>query len=298
MKLFQQVGCFKQGPSLAIAGASDAAYLALMGLLTWLGLKKPPERVAKHLLLTRYNIAFTAAQKAGVEGLSDDYLVPRGELFRRYCVPSVQSQTNKNFEWFVFFHPDTPKQHYEFLDGIATVVLAQTLKEAQHTIARTLPEGPILSTRMDNDDCIAPEFMAATRKTAERALATQPGDFVVTPQHGAVMSLVHGTWGFHTLESPPFISLLWRPVQGKQWRSPLNFNHMHHGGLPLVPVIHDGPLWLAIIHEQNILQRWKKSRGNMKIASLEKLFPALIDNRPPNHALRLAGTTKSAARSD
>jgi hypothetical protein len=250
-----------------------------MALREWLGISPPAgQRVAKHLLLTRYNIEFHWKYPDGKTGLDPAYLNPRGELFRRFCVPSVQSQTSKDFEWLVLFHPDTPPVHYEFLKGTATVILARNLRKASEIIARDhLCAGPILSTRMDNDDCIAPDFISATRETADREME-RPSfwrrDFVVTPQRGAVASLTERVWRPQFRKSPSYISLLWTPRSGKPWRSPL---HVHHGNhrYRLVKVDHEGPLWLSMIHGQNLRRRWKTDPSDRDLPTAAAYFPAL-----------------------
>jgi len=250
-----------------------------MGLREWLGISPPSKRrVAKHLLLTRYNIEFHWKYPDGKTGLDPAYLMPRGELFRRFSVPSVQSQTSKDFDWLVLFHPDTPPVHYEFLEGTATVILARNLREATAIITRDhLRPGCILSTRMDNDDCIAPDFIAATRKTANQELEKRSywsRDFVVTPQRGAVASLNDRVWRPQFRRSPSYISLLWNDRPGKSWRSPL---HVHHGNhrYRLVRVEHKGPLWLSVVHGQNLRRRWKPDPADKDLATAALYFPSL-----------------------
>jgi hypothetical protein len=250
-----------------------------MALREWLGMTPPAgRRIAKHLLLTRYNIEFHWKYSDGKTGLDPAYLVPRGELFRRFCVPSVQSQTSKDFEWLVLFHPDTPRVHYEFLQGTATVILARNLREASSIIARHhLCAGPILSTRIDNDDCIAPEFIAATRATADRELTKQSfwsRDFVVAPQRGAVASLTDRAWRPQFRRSPSYISLLWTPRWGRPWRSPLHVRHGDHR-YRLVQVAHEGPLWLSLIHGENLRRRWKPDPADRNLRTAAAYFPAL-----------------------
>ena len=216
--------------------------------------------IAKHILLTRYNIGFSVARRAGVRPLKRDYLKYRDELFRRFCVPTVAAQTSRDFEWFVLFHPNTPPSYYDLLDGIATVVLGGSLREAWAKIKPRLPiMSPVLSTRLDNDDSIAPEFIALTRRAADKALSkgfANGGDFVVTPQLAALASLAERKWRLRRSVSPPFISLVNRPRLFRRRISVLHFDHVTHARLPLVQVKYKEPLWLGIMHGQNLAQRW------------------------------------------
>jgi len=41
----------------------------------------------QQILMTRYNVEFSAAAEAGIDPLSADWMAHRDQLFRRYCVP-------------------------------------------------------------------------------------------------------------------------------------------------------------------------------------------------------------------
>jgi hypothetical protein len=210
-------------------------------------------RRTAHILLTRYNIDTSLARKKGVDPLSESFLRPRGELFRQFCVPSVKAQISKDFEWFVLFDPRTPREHFAFLEGTATVILASTREEGWAKIRATLSSfDSIISTRLDSDDCLAPKFISATRATADAELETRTESFVVSPQGGAIASLSEWKWRHVKKESPPFISF----VHNLADRCVLHFGHTTHGGFPLMPVEDDGPLGCALLHEGNLYRQW------------------------------------------
>ena len=57
-----------------------------------------------HYLITRFNVPVKNwdRDKAGKPVLDDAWMLSRLELFRRYCVPGVANQTNKDFTWLIY----------------------------------------------------------------------------------------------------------------------------------------------------------------------------------------------------
>ena len=65
-----------------------------------------------HLVLTKFNLDYSDIlyenEKDQKLWLDPDWIEGRFELFEKYCFPSIEAQTEKNFLWIVFFHKDTP----------------------------------------------------------------------------------------------------------------------------------------------------------------------------------------------
>ena len=56
----------------------------------------------KHYIITRFNLSQRWDKDSlGNKVLDDNWLKNRFQLFENYCFPSLKSQTNKNFEWWV-----------------------------------------------------------------------------------------------------------------------------------------------------------------------------------------------------
>jgi hypothetical protein len=67
----------------------------------------------KHYLITRWN----------VDIYDSNWLKERQRLFERFCLPSVRSQTNSDFEWLLISDQRTPDKFRSILDSYpATVV--------------------------------------------------------------------------------------------------------------------------------------------------------------------------------
>src|SRR5208282_1904259 len=56
-----------------------------------------------HVLLTRFNVRLSSPETPP----SDDWIAHRLDLFQRYCVPSVASQTVQDFRWIVLIDSRT-----------------------------------------------------------------------------------------------------------------------------------------------------------------------------------------------
>ena len=234
----------------------------------------------RHILITRYNISFRPAARAGVDALSADWLDYRDRLFKAYCVPSVEAQENRDFEWLVLFHPQTPARYYEFLGGIATVVLASDLRSAKKKISRRrFFRRPTLTTRLDNDDCIAIDFTAKIRAAAEKAVSNKFGhstDFVVVPPVGAHMDIATKRWQLRESKSPPFISIFEGTRMFRRWRTPLEFNHttiLEY--YPFVMVEDEKPVWMRMLHDRNLSTRKPDPQPDRDLGELLDRFPAL-----------------------
>src|SRR6478735_10278904 len=70
---------------------------------------KPAAKAAQpgyiHFILTRFNVK----NFYHCEEPTDEWLKGRLDLFRTYCLPSFEGQTNKNFRWLVFVDSESPE---------------------------------------------------------------------------------------------------------------------------------------------------------------------------------------------
>ena len=143
------------------------------------------KQMKNHVIMTRFNLRLVD-NKTGVQSpntnlqkcpwLDVEYLKYRFEIFERYTFNSFLHQTSSHFQWLVFFHKDTPR---EFLDKIAEfqVRMKQFVpvflddKECDnwcayvsHYLLEHYPAGSIITTRVDNDDCVHETFVEMIQK--------------------------------------------------------------------------------------------------------------------------------------
>jgi hypothetical protein len=235
----------------------------------------------RRCLITRYNVESHAALKAGIDPFSPGWMEHRDRLFRRYCLPSVQSQTERGFDWFVMFHPATPRGFIEVIEGVGIAVFARTTNEALGIIQRDHNDANIIvSTRLDNDDAIAPDFMQHVRATIDDALQNGFGsgqDFLVSYRNGIVAHAPSGRWRAHSQPSAPFLTLVEHLPPGQSWLSVLGLNHNEAPKLfPMISLDNEDPMWALMIHERNISNHtlWNASTtAHGKLRSFPQQFP-------------------------
>ncbi len=186
----------------------------------------------QHFLMTRFNLGLYPADmnqayrdKSGQAPATDPdkWMQDRLELFDKYCVPSVMSQSNKNFTWLVVFDPKTPSKFRERIeryrdDGVLVPLYAKSrcrdearvvasvfsgkllrflhfeaaLPAAQDYVTRRLDKWTeyIITTRLDNDDAIHSDFVRRVQDLVPTEKPTRPGPLI---------KLIH-RW---TLDRPP-----------------------------------------------------------------------------------------------
>jgi hypothetical protein len=129
----------------------------------------------KHFLITRFNLrkADWSTNKKNVAVLTEEWHENRFELFTNYCFPSVQSQTNKEFLWLVFFDTTTPDKYKDevaelqkemknfiplFIEGM------DQLLPSIKTYIKNFNEEYIISSSLDNDDSICRTYIEEVQK--------------------------------------------------------------------------------------------------------------------------------------
>ncbi len=121
-----------------------------------------------HAIITRFNVHINA--KTYDLRLSPTWLAERFELFRRFCLPSVRGQTCQVFLWFVLLDKDTPPlfrrmvaalQGYPNFRPVYCGAFESVLPTVRQAVAEAFPDAPwLLTTRLDNDDALARDFVA------------------------------------------------------------------------------------------------------------------------------------------
>jgi len=126
----------------------------------------------KHYLITRFNLRNKNwnVTKNNESLLTREWMTHRIELFSNYCLPSVSSQTNTNFQWLLFFDTTTeedfkktleelllPYSHFKtfYIDG-----MDEFHYEIKSYINKDNRDSEYLITsRIDNDDCIHKDYI-------------------------------------------------------------------------------------------------------------------------------------------
>ena len=117
-----------------------------------------------HLLITRFNLNY-----GDLYPYSDDWMEHRMQVFARYCLPSVRTQTGHSFQWRVYFDRARSESRRDriaaLLGDIGTAVHVDTPEEMFADIRALAPaRGLFLTTRLDNDDALHPEFVTTVKE--------------------------------------------------------------------------------------------------------------------------------------
>lgn len=234
----------------------------------------------KHIIITRFSI-FAKAWNKKIDN-NDEYLRYRLNLFYKFCMPSIQSQSSRNFIWFVLFGGDTTEwlcmlAHKWERDNIMKPIYIPRGKDAiqpiKDWINANMRQGEvIISTRLDNDDGLAVDYVHNVQKYIPDAIQCfeewknkkLSGYYYVEPVRGQQV-VVHSDdakeWTFHPAYSKfnPFISMI-EPFS----TNPLLIHWRQHNKLftrgSIVRQI-DSIMWLQVIHGRNLINR----RGSKKI---------------------------------
>ena len=210
----------------------------------------------QHYIITRFNLRRTdwKTTKNGDEVLSDVWLEERFELFDNYCFSSVKKQANQNFKWLVFFDNQTPEKyrnridnyrlafsnfHPFFVEGMESFLpsIVEEIKELDN-------ENYIITSRLDNDDCIHKDYVETVQKQFDKQ------DFLAIDLIDGYRMQVgrHVRLGKMRNLFNPYISLIERKH---------NFKTVWHNGHTYwkyeyrIVGVKNLRMWMTIIHEKN-----------------------------------------------
>lgn len=204
-----------------------------------------------HVLLTRFNIRYGAALNS--RALSLEWLGARMELFRKFTVPSVASQSCLPDAWLVFFDegtPDVTRDEFRQLAAQLPLLHAEycgkfTTKLAVDRVRSILAPTAdwLLTTRLDNDDALHRRFIETVQSIA------RPGvrEFI-NPTCGLI--LANGRLYRDRDSSNPFITLSEHPADCRTvWmdQHPLLARHgpIRQFALP--------DAWIQVVHGGNLV---------------------------------------------
>jgi len=201
-----------------------------------------------HIILTRFNVRVPDVQSRPTDG----WLRDRITLFEKYCVTSLARQSSSNFVWLVFLDSDSPdwlRAELRKLSDRGRLFTAVYLNEefgpraVTKEVRRHLQRPFLITTRIDNDDAVAIDFVQRIQASFNR----QTREFVNFPD-GAQLRDGRVYRRPYTLN--PFISLVESALD------PITvFVDQHpmlaaHASVRNVRSSH--PMWLQIVHGENI----------------------------------------------
>lgn len=127
--------------------------------------------------LTRFNLEIPSFYEGGEKiCLNEDYLQNRFEIFEKYTLPSIISQTKTDFSWIVMFHEDTLPKFREKIDSFVErcpqmIPWFLSAEDGNKYVLRVseylkdrFPQKKVITIRLDNDDIISKYFLEESEK--------------------------------------------------------------------------------------------------------------------------------------
>ncbi|WP_197429323.1 glycosyltransferase [Winogradskyella endarachnes] len=211
--------------------------------------------VYKHFLITRFNLRNPkwVADKKNAPILTDQWHDNRFKLFNDFCFESVNNQTNKNFQWLVFFDTTTPQKYRDIIDSFKSRMdnfypiyidgMDLYLPSIKDYISN-FNEEYIITSRLDNDDCISKYYIEEVQKRFNK-------------QHFMAIDFIDGyslqikpnvKIGKRIDQYSPFISLIEKNDNPKTvWSA----SHSHWKREKNVQFVRHVNLWTAVSHLEN-----------------------------------------------
>ncbi len=226
-----------------------------------------------HFLLTRFSAVLTS------EPAQPEWLRYRLGFFVDACWSSVRTQRGADFSWLVLFDDRCPDDFREDVESLAvdtfTPVWTHQPWSASvfgQAIAAAKPDDPglgpsgrsapwLLTTRLDSDDAIARDFMAAVQSE----FAPTNGLFVDFPR-GVQIDRNGSTYLYDQLSSP-FLTLVERRHPGATPRTVYSARHARARQSGPLREVSAPPMWVQVIHGSNLLNITVGSRISPRVVN-------------------------------
>lgn len=229
----------------------------------------------KHIVMTRFNLAirFGCTKRADSTvpfqrpWLNEDYLDKRFEIFERYTLRAMKQQTEKNYEWLVLFHKETPDRYKQKIREYQNELSQLTplffndeqcadMSEVIRDYLREKYRGyDLVTTRIDNDDFIHQQFIERIQQDA--MLWNRSEDIIISYENGLQYDIRSGDILRYDYWKNHFISLF--DVSGQR-KHIFDYNH---DAIDMADILSirkktEFPIWVEIITDSNYsnFERW------------------------------------------
>ena len=216
-----------------------------------------------HFLITHFNLPKWSKDKHNVSTQTEEWLEHRFGLFQRYCLPSVASQTSKDFTWILLFYNKTPEKYKNlnrkfenqyswykpcYLNDEESSHMVEYINKFITGYIEPDTEF-IITTRLDNDDSIAVDFMEDVENFAKKRGATE--NYAIDPIHGIEYYPKYNLSKNHSYNRTHFSSYV-EPISqhirniygsGVHGRADVNYT---------IYQINKEAMWMEVIHEKNV----------------------------------------------
>jgi hypothetical protein len=210
-----------------------------------------------HIVVTRFNVRTSIT--AGRDVTSEAWLRQRFDLFERFCLPGMLSQSVPH-QWLVWFDANTPRElrrRAESYPGLTPVWVDGILDDESFlaTLAAHVPTGAshLITTRLDNDDAVATTFL----KSIQKSWHGEDDVFINFP----IGYQWHDRRVYYSIQrANPFLSHVERLRRDEPHlgiRSVTGFNHETAGSSGALRQVWGSPVWVQVLHGDNVANEMK-----------------------------------------
>ncbi|BCW79803.1 glycosyltransferase [Arthrobacter sp. NicSoilC5] len=241
----------------------------------------------EHFILTRFNI------RQGAVPASESWLRHRLHYFEALCLPSITGQTSQNFRWLVFLDGDREPWFQAEIDRLSEGIFTPVWLEgggispqgiADH-VAQLAVSPWIITSRVDNDDAIARDYVEVTQSQFER----QAFEFI-NFQSGVQFSK-DGFLYSRSDPASPFISLIEKREDGL--RGVYVGRHDKIADYGPIRQVHAHPMWLQMVHDLNLGNALVGIQADPSL--LRQHFTVNLEAAPVSKLALRAGQAKNLA---
>lgn len=211
-----------------------------------------------HYLITRYNIHLDEweTDRRGQPTLKDDWMEHRYELFSKYCLPSVVSQSQKNFVWLIYFESSTSPAHMQQITSLVNIYPFIQLRLVSgyfgcmneiETEIRNAQTEYVITSRLDNDDCIGKDFIKTIQSyfiPRDKILINLLHGYSYTPERHIVTRL-------HKIQTNSFCSFIEKVRSTGGHISVRGFPHGNPPPGTEIINVDSRYSWLRVFHKRN-----------------------------------------------
>jgi len=220
----------------------------------------------EHVIITRH----------GLGQAMPDYYAKKTRYFEEVIVPSMARQTSTGFVWLVLADARAPKSVRKRIDAVVTSIRgAEVVVHDPLEWGKLLPDldalirsrrrqkGPVLITRLDDDDAVHPDFCRDVQALADQMVTEERVKLpsVITFSHGVFLS--PDTMECLQVEFPG-VSVNSTLSNGKSIYHPYRHSHVElekaverRGGTAKI-VATDEPMWLRTIRRDSEATKGKR----------------------------------------
>lgn len=232
----------------------------------------------QHVLLTRLNL--TQGFGEDRRAVSQSWLDRRLHLFERLALPAIRGQDYQDFLWILLASDETPEPYrarmlsYAESDRVVVQFVGEYSEALPGKIVReyiTPGIKSLLTSRIDNDDVVSPEFLGRLRVEAGNHSCC-----FINWDRGYRYDLRTGRLYEYDHDSNPFISLLEPLSEGSAPLTVLGLSHTTASSRFPIHHIVGARSWVQVLHEGNMSNRPGEHRRVSRTALSSFAVPGVM----------------------